>query len=63
MAANVWEWSGSWFKEGSTRVLRGGSWFDFDQYTRAAYRDNYDPNYWDDIIGFRVAELLSDPGS
>ncbi len=39
MAGNVWEWTGSWYKEGETRALRGGSWGDLDLYTRAAYRD------------------------
>jgi len=27
-AGNVWEWTGSWYQEGETCVLRGGSWYD-----------------------------------
>ncbi len=45
------------------RALRGGSWLNLDQVTRAAYRAFNDPGYRDDNVGFRVAELLSDPDS
>jgi len=62
MAGNVWEWLGSWYKEGSTRALRGGSWFLNDQSTRAAYRLNNYPDDWYGLVGFRVVELLSDSG-
>ena len=44
-----------------TRALRGGSWVYVDQVTRAAYRAYYTPDAWLDLVGFRVAELLSDP--
>ena len=62
MAGNVWEWTGSWYTEGSTRALRGGSWLNNDRITRAAFRliNNPDLRYFD--VGFRVVELLSDPG-
>ena len=63
MAGNVWEWTGSWYTEGLTRALRGGSWLNIDRYTRAAYRYFNNPHYRDLLIGFRVVELLSDPGS
>ena len=63
MAGNVWEWMGSWYTEGRTRALRGGSWDLLDQYTRAAYRYNGFPDYWFIDVGFRVVELLSDPCS
>jgi formylglycine-generating enzyme required for sulfatase activity len=46
-----------------TRALRGGSWFNLDRYSRAAYRSNSDPNFRLFDVGFRVAELLSDPES
>ena len=46
-----------------TRALRGGSWLNLVQYTRAAYRNYNNPNDWDNDVGFRVAELLSDPAS
>lgn len=63
MAGNVWEWTGSWYTEGETRALRGGSWINDDQDTRAAYRNLNIPHDWHGIVGFRVADLLSDPGS
>ena len=61
MAGNVWEWTGSWYTEGSTRALRGGSWDDLDKNCRAAYRLGGTPGDWYNDVGFRVAELLSDP--
>jgi formylglycine-generating enzyme required for sulfatase activity len=63
MAGNVWEWTGSWYEEGSTRALRGGSWYYNNQFSRAAHRDLNNPYYRNLNIGFRVAELLSDPDS
>jgi formylglycine-generating enzyme required for sulfatase activity len=45
-----------------TRALRGGSWVNLDRDTRAACRDNYYPHDWINDVGFRVVELLSDPG-
>jgi formylglycine-generating enzyme required for sulfatase activity len=70
MAGNVWEWVGTmhqnypyvegfntqitWFEN---RVLRGGSWYDPEEFLRAANRTNLHPwldyNYY--IIGFRCA--------
>jgi len=42
----------------STRVLRGGDWFDYAYSLRAAYRYNYlDPTWQDFNIGFRCARL------
>ena len=61
MAGNVWEWMGSWYAENETRALRGGSWNYYGQDTRAAYRYYSDPSYRNSNVGFRVAELLSDP--
>ena len=46
-----------------TRALRGGSWYSYDQLTRAAFRYSIIPVTWNNIVGFRVAELLSDPDS
>jgi formylglycine-generating enzyme required for sulfatase activity len=62
MAGNVWEWAGSWYSPNQTRALRGGSWAYDDLNTRAAVRYGYYPNDGYLNIGFRVAELLSDPG-
>ena len=46
-----------------SRALRGGSWYNLDQLTRAAYRDNDNPHDGSSNVGFRVVELLSDPES
>jgi formylglycine-generating enzyme len=63
MAGNVWDWTGSWYEKDKTRALRGGSWSFYVQYSRVACRDHYIPNDRGGYIGFRVAELLSDPDS
>ncbi len=44
------------------RALRGGSWYINVQNSRAAYRGNLVPRDWVSDVGFRVVELLSDPG-
>ena len=55
MAGNVWEWSDSWYDEKtrSYRVLRGGSWYDYAEICRSAYRDSNDPVGRTDVVGFR----------
>jgi formylglycine-generating enzyme required for sulfatase activity len=63
MAGNVWEWTASWYHEGETRAVRGGSWISYYQISRAACRGNHDPYDGGLSIGFRVAEHLSDPES
>ncbi len=62
MTGNVWEWTASWYRERRTRVLRGGSWGDDVQVTRAAYQGSNMPRSRLNNVGFRVVELLSDPG-
>ncbi len=68
---NVWEWcadcwndnyhnaptDGSAWATGDCgrRVLRGGSWFNYPQHLRAAYRYRYLAGYRDGNCGFRVA--------
>jgi formylglycine-generating enzyme required for sulfatase activity len=56
MAGNVWEWTGAWYEEGKTRALRGGSWYNNDQNTRAAFRNYGNPDDGSGIVGFRVVE-------
>ena len=52
MAGNVWEWTSS--QEGSTRVLRGGSWNNAAPGNlRASSRFRFDPDFGFSFSGFR----------
>ena len=66
---NVWEWCSDWKggysseaatdpqgpAQGSSRVLRGGSWLNAAGYCRSAGRLGYAPGYRGDSLGLRVA--------
>jgi formylglycine-generating enzyme required for sulfatase activity len=65
MHGNVWEWVESCYDKVADdtacqrRVLRGGSWYDFQNYARSANRSFNDPYDRINFIGFRV--LCSSP--
>jgi formylglycine-generating enzyme required for sulfatase activity len=52
-AGNVWEWTDTEYD--SERVIRGGSWKDYELLLQAAYRDSDLPTLESAFIGFRVA--------
>ncbi|HEU4782515.1 MAG TPA: SUMF1/EgtB/PvdO family nonheme iron enzyme [Ktedonobacterales bacterium] len=74
MAGNVWEWTSSLYmpypyckndgretrNSTDNRVLRGGSWFSYAEYTRAARRFNIPPVFLNFYSGFRLAWGVAD---
>ena len=41
---------------GGRRVVRGGSWYDYPEFLRSAYRFRCNVDDWDDAIGFRLVQ-------
>jgi len=61
LSGNVWEWCrgghdkpGARVSNDESRVLRGGSWFDFQVNARAVNRNHFLTHFRDYFVGFRV---------
>lgn len=58
MAGNVWEWTCSLADNKEVKVIRGGSWDDYQVNARCANRFRYDPDGRYGFVGFRCVRTL-----
>lgn len=74
MHGNAWQWVQDCYQDSykgaptdgspivsvecGQRVVRGGSWFFYPRFLRAAVRSRYDPTFRINYLGFRVARTL-----